>query len=157
MERGVSVEAFHNVTSTTHRTSDGSDKVLEPGGRAVVLEAKDVLLGEGRSSEELCESFDQSFEEQKRARRARTAKDPGALRAAVHEAPRYNPKPSSRMIWRNPRERKASGLVLGVIVASARVRSDVSASLHLLALDLEDIKGKKNDLSDTGKTVVKVD
>lgn len=46
----------------THRTSDGSDKVLEPCSRAVVLEAKDVLLGEGRSSEELSRRLVQALQ-----------------------------------------------------------------------------------------------
>lgn len=48
-------------------------------------------------------------------RRGLTANEPGALRAAVHEAPRYKPKPSSRTIWTKPRERNASGLVLRAI------------------------------------------
>ena len=34
-------------------TGNGSDKVLHPGSRVVVLEAVDVLLGEGRTSEKL--------------------------------------------------------------------------------------------------------
>lgn len=49
----------------------------------------------------------------------RTAKEPGALRAAVHDAPRYRPIPSSEMILNSPRPRNASGFVWRLILSTS--------------------------------------
>lgn len=56
----------------------------------------------------------------------RTANEPGALRAAVHPAPRYKPIPSSEMILNRPRPRKASGLVWRLILRTSRGRRTIS-------------------------------
>lgn len=55
-----------------------------------------------------------------------TAKEPGALRAAVHPAPRYKPIPSSEMILNSPRPRKASGLVWRLILRTSRGKRTIS-------------------------------
>jgi hypothetical protein len=49
-----------------------------------------------------------------------TAKDPGALRAAVHPQPRYKPKPSSAIILATPLPRKASGFVCRLIFKTSK-------------------------------------
>lgn len=61
------------------------------------------------------------YEEKKR-----TANEPGALRAAVHPAPRYKPIPSSEMILKRPRPRKASGLVWRLILRTSSGKRTIS-------------------------------
>ena len=88
------------------------DEVLGPRGRVVVLQVVDVFLGESRTTEELMVvSYFFCNRQQSGGKGTHTANDPGALRAAVQPAPRYNPMPSSEMILKRPRPRKASGLV----------------------------------------------
>lgn len=55
-----------------------------------------------------------------------TAKEPGAFLAAVQPQPRYNPKPSSPIILRTPRPRKASGLVWRLILRTSRGSRTIS-------------------------------
>lgn len=68
-------------------TGNGGDEVLEPAGLVVIGEVEEVLLGEGGSSEELynCQS---TILLRNKEKVCLTAKDPGALRAAVQPQPR---------------------------------------------------------------------
>lgn len=82
------------------------------------------------------------------ARGGRTANEPGALRAAVHPAPRYKPIPSSEMILNSPRPRKASGLVWRLILRTSRGKRTISPIPTILFLsvrcDQQRVKGKTN-------------
>lgn len=95
-------------------TGNRRNKVLEPRSLVVVLQVEEVLLGKGRASKQLSVPVStRKFPGRKRnfGREQLTAKEPGALRAAVQPQPRYRPKPSSRTILRTPRPLKASGFV----------------------------------------------
>lgn len=84
----------------------------------------------------------------------RTAKEPGALRAAVQDAPRYRPIPSSRTICTKPRDRNASGLVLRnrQIVSLSAIGVGPFSPRDVLPLDLEDVEREEDDLSDSSQT-----
>ena len=66
-------------------TSNGCDKVLEPGGAVVVGELVEVFLGCGTTTEELCCASVTEYAKEKSD--IRTANEPGALRAAVQPQP----------------------------------------------------------------------
>lgn len=55
-----------------------------------------------------------------RGGKTHTANDPGAFLAAVQPQPLYRPNPSSLMIFRMPRPRKASGFVCRLILRTSR-------------------------------------
>jgi hypothetical protein len=76
----------------TYGSGDGSDKVLVPRCRSVVFKTEDVLLRERRTTKELCGDslrcqYIDSLPLEVSFRRL-TAKEPGAFRAAVQDAPR---------------------------------------------------------------------
>lgn len=119
-------------------TGDGGDEVLEPRGLVVVLELEKVLLCEGGTTEELLIG---------KKHRLVTAID-------------------MKMTWEcayseGTRSVTGGGPAPTSVQAEALVgddSEDTTAAEGLgvcLSLDLEDVEGKEDDLSDTDQTVIK--
>ena len=124
-------------------TSNRRHKVLPPRSLVVVLEVEEVLLGKGRATEQLFMAVSNPLVCSKKRtlwKRQLTAKEPGALRAAVQPQPRYRPKPSSRTILRTPRPLKASGFVWRLIFRTSRGRRTISP----IPTRLYHVSGAKN-------------